>query len=186
MDKLQFFIFLLAVLLANLCNLLLCNYRIYFSSFSILNIAAVWHITHAHRHACARAHTHTHKCNGPFPGLPRWAATRKVKAISEWQWHQLGDMQVCTSLQIDNHASTPPLSFLQAGCPSCRAINSINRRWQTAAILNKTVKSPCLCNLLPDFDDVLHNDAHWTLIVDPSLQFRSFENPRRWRRPPSL
>jgi len=24
---------------------------------------------------------------------------------SEWQWHQLGDMQVCTSLQADNHAS---------------------------------------------------------------------------------
>jgi len=33
---------------------------------------------------------------------------------SEWQWHQLGHMQVCTSLQSDNHASTPPLSFLQA------------------------------------------------------------------------
>ena len=27
---------------------------------------------------------------------------------SEWQWHQLGDMQICTSLQTDNHASTPP------------------------------------------------------------------------------
>jgi len=22
----------------------------------------------------------------------------------EWQWHQLGRMQVCTSLQTDNHA----------------------------------------------------------------------------------
>ena len=44
---------------------------------------------------------------------------------SEWQWHQLGHMQVCTSLQTDNHASTPPLSFLQAGCPSCRPTNSI-------------------------------------------------------------
>jgi len=32
---------------------------------------------------------------------------------SEWQWHQLGHMQVSTSLQTDNHASTPPLSFLQ-------------------------------------------------------------------------
>jgi len=30
---------------------------------------------------------------------------------SEWQWHQLGRMQVCTLLQTDNHASTPPLSF---------------------------------------------------------------------------
>jgi len=34
---------------------------------------------------------------------------------SEWQWHHLGHMQVCTSLQTDNHASTPPLSSLQAG-----------------------------------------------------------------------
>ena len=44
---------------------------------------------------------------------------------SEWQWYQLGHMQVCTSLQTDNHSSTPPLSFLQAGCPSCRPINSV-------------------------------------------------------------
>jgi len=44
---------------------------------------------------------------------------------SEWQWHQLGHMQVCTSLQTDNHASTPPLSFLRAGCPSCRPANSV-------------------------------------------------------------
>jgi len=31
---------------------------------------------------------------------------------SEWQWHQLGHMQVCTLVQTHNHASTPPLSFL--------------------------------------------------------------------------
>jgi len=30
---------------------------------------------------------------------------------SEWQWHLLGHMQVCTLLQTDNHAGTPPLSF---------------------------------------------------------------------------
>ena len=34
-------------------------------------------------------------------------------------------MQVCTSLQTDNHASTPPLSFLQAVLPSCRPTNSV-------------------------------------------------------------
>ena len=44
---------------------------------------------------------------------------------SEWQRHQLGHMQVCTSLQTDNHASTPALSFLQAGCPSCCPTNSV-------------------------------------------------------------
>jgi len=29
---------------------------------------------------------------------------------SEWQWHLLGHMQVSTSLQSDNHATTPPLT----------------------------------------------------------------------------
>ena len=44
---------------------------------------------------------------------------------SEWQWHQLGHMHACTSLQTDNHTSIPPLSFLQAGCPSCQPTNSV-------------------------------------------------------------
>jgi len=34
-------------------------------------------------------------------------------------------MQVCTLLQADNHASTQPLFFLQAGCPSCRPTNCV-------------------------------------------------------------
>jgi len=43
-----------------------------------------------------------------------------------WQWHQLDHMQIiCTSLQADNHASTSPLSFFQAECPSCRQTNSV-------------------------------------------------------------
>jgi len=39
----------------------------------------------------------------------------------EWQWHQLGHMQICTSPQTDNHANTPP----QTGCSSCYPTNSI-------------------------------------------------------------
>jgi len=31
--------------------------------------------------------------------------------VSEWQWHQLGRMQVSTALQTDNRISAPPLSF---------------------------------------------------------------------------
>jgi len=34
-------------------------------------------------------------------------------------------MQICTLTQTHNHASIPPLSFLQAGCPSCRPTNSV-------------------------------------------------------------
>jgi len=36
---------------------------------------------------------------------------------SEWQWHQLGHMQVCTLLQTDNHANTSPLSFFTGRMP---------------------------------------------------------------------
>jgi len=36
---------------------------------------------------------------------------------SEWQWHQLSHMQVCTLFQTDNHASTSPLSFFSGWMP---------------------------------------------------------------------
>jgi len=36
---------------------------------------------------------------------------------SEWQWHQLGHMQVCILLQTDNHASTSLLSFFTGRMP---------------------------------------------------------------------
>jgi len=36
---------------------------------------------------------------------------------SEWQWHQLGHMHVCTLFQTDNHASNPPLSFFTGRMP---------------------------------------------------------------------
>jgi len=61
----------------------------------------------------------------------REAGTRKVNQSgftggrdSECQWHQLGHMEICASPQADNHASITPLSFSQAGCPSCCPINS--------------------------------------------------------------
>ena len=36
---------------------------------------------------------------------------------SEWQWHQLGRMQVCTLLQTDNHASNPTPQFFTGRMP---------------------------------------------------------------------
>ena len=70
--------------------------------------------------------------NGPFSGTTQVSQYQKGKTNldfteardSEWQWHHLGHVQVCVSLQTENHASTPPLSFLQAGCPSCHPTNS--------------------------------------------------------------
>ena len=77
--------------------------------------------------------THTHTHTALFLGLPRVSRYEKGKTNldfteardSEWQWHQLGHMQVCISLQTDNQTSTPPLSFLQAGCPFCRPTNCV-------------------------------------------------------------
>jgi len=36
---------------------------------------------------------------------------------SKWQWNPLGHMQLCTLLQTDNHARTPPLSFFTGRMP---------------------------------------------------------------------
>ena len=80
-----------------------------------------------------RTHTHTLPFNGPFTGTTQVSRYQKGKTNlditeardSEWQWRQLDRMQVCTLFQTDNHASTPPLSFLQAGCPSCCLTNSV-------------------------------------------------------------
>jgi len=88
-----------------------------------------WPICSAH----IATNTHTHPFNGPFSGTTQVSRYQKGRTNldfteatdSEWQWHQLGQMQICTSLQTDNHASTPQLSFLQAGCPSCRPTNSV-------------------------------------------------------------
>ena len=63
--------------------------------------------------------THTHTLNSPLSGTTLVSRHQKGKTNldfneardSEWQWHQLGHMQVCTSLQTDNHTSTEPLSF---------------------------------------------------------------------------
>jgi len=40
---------------------------------------------------------------------------------NEWQWYQLGHM----SPQTDNHASTPPLSFLTGQVPFLPPNNSV-------------------------------------------------------------
>ena len=88
--------------------------------------------SHSHRYT----HIYIHTFNGLFSGTTQVSQYQKGKTNldfteardSEWQWHQLGHMQVCISLQTDNHASTvaPHYSvFLQAGCPSCRPTNSV-------------------------------------------------------------
>ena len=74
--------------------------------------------------AC-RLISHLYTFNGPLSEITRVSRYQKGKTNldfngardSEWQWHQLGHMQVCTSLQTDNHASTPPLCFFTGRMP---------------------------------------------------------------------
>jgi len=83
-------------------------------------------LRHAHTHARTHAHTHT-RLTALCPGLPIWVSQyQKGKTNldfteardSEWQWHQLGHVLVCTSLQRDNHASTPPLTNVTSSIPN--------------------------------------------------------------------
>ena len=66
----------------------------------------------------SHTHTHTHPLNGPLSGTTQVNRYHKGKTNlnfteardSEWQWQQVSHMQVCTSLQADNHASTSLLT----------------------------------------------------------------------------
>jgi len=70
-------------------------------------------------------HTHTRPFNGPLSRTTLVSRYQKGKTNldfteargSEWQWHQWGHVQVCISLQTDNHASTPPLKFFTVRMP---------------------------------------------------------------------
>jgi len=68
---------------------------------------------------------HTHPFNGRLSRTTRVGRYQKGKTNldfteardSGWQWHQLGHMQVCTSLQTDNHVSTSLLKFFTGRMP---------------------------------------------------------------------
>jgi len=117
----------------NLSQLLACKSEVANLSFTLTPHIYLTEHTHTHTHTHTLARARAHPFNGPLSRTTWVSRYQKGKTNldlteardSEWQWHQLGHMQVCTSLQTDNHANTPPLSFLQAGCPSCRPANSV-------------------------------------------------------------
>ena len=139
----------------------------------------------------ASTDAHTHLFNGPFSGTTPMSRHQKGKTNldfteardSEWQWHQLGHMQVCTSLQTDNHASIPTLSFLQAGCRSCRPTNSVKALKAIALshILDGS-KSPsrkgALCRETPTLHWCLYGQSEgWTVSANATW---SICNARDW------
>jgi len=101
-------------------------------------------------------HTHT-RLTALCPGLPRWASTRKVKPIwillkqEKWQWNPLGHIQLCTSLQTDNHARTPPLSFFTGRMPFLPP----NQQHQSTEsfYVNVCKRLSCLCRVWCELKD---------------------------------
>ena len=73
---------------------------------------------------------------------------------SEWQWHQLGRMLVCTSLQTDNHASTPPLCLMMTMMSAC---------WQRSAA--RATKRPTPTPMNGNTNNLRNN-----LIVDTGVR----------------
>jgi len=65
------------------------------------------------------SHTHTHPFNSSLSGTTRVSQYQKGKTNLDFTGARDNEWQT------DNHASTPPLSFFQAGCPSCHPTNSV-------------------------------------------------------------
>ena len=64
-------------------------------------------------------------------------------------------MQICTSPQRGNHDSIPPLSFLQAGYPSCHPTNSSKHWRQQLLVLDKQTLCWIRC-----WQTIIHAHAH--------------------------
>ena len=87
---------------------------------------------------------------------------------SEWQWHQLGHMQICTLTQTHSHASIPPLKFLQAGCPSCCPTNSIKALKAQSTVLVIRTGSSSSDNKHTVLNCYQHLSRHHVAILQPS------------------
>ena len=90
----------------------------------------------SNRQGTGLQHTYTHPFNGPFPGLPRWSSTRKVKPI--WillKQETVGgsgiSWAISKSAPRSRETTTPAPNhycFLQVGwngCPFCHSTNSV-------------------------------------------------------------
>jgi len=66
----------------------------------------------------------------------------------------------------DNHTSTPPLMFLQAGCPSCRPANSVKALKANSESANTTTRELDGENECQQNDD---NNHHFTAIIQVNL-----------------
>ena len=100
-------------------------------------------------HDLFASRTHTHPFNGPFSGTTQVSRYQKGKINldfteardSEWQWHQLGHMQVCILLQTDNLTSTLPLEFFYRPDALPAAEPTASKHWRQEMHIKSTNNS---------------------------------------------
>ena len=112
------------------------------------------HVMFARKLLQERNYTHTHPFSSPLSGTTRVSRYLKGKTNldftkardSEWQWHQLGHMQVCKSAPHSRHTTMPAPRhsvFLQAGCPSCRQPTA-SKHWRQYTVWQYTAMTAVL------------------------------------------
>jgi len=90
---------------------------------------------------------HTHPFNGPLSGTTRYQKGKidldfTEARDSEWQCHQLGHMQVCTSLQTTTPAPHHSVFYRPDALPATQPTAS--KHWQ---IINNPT-TPYICSYL--------------------------------------
>ena len=98
---------------------------------------------------CLREHTYIHPFNRPFYGTTQVSRYQKGKTNldfteardSEWQWHQLGHMQVCTSL---HRQMTTPAPHHSVFSTSRMLFLPPNQHWCDSTQSQWTSKIHCL------------------------------------------
>jgi len=105
---------------------------------------------HTHTHTPhTHTHTNTHTFNSPFSRTTRVSRYQKGKTNldftaardSEWRWHQLGHMQVCTSLQTDNVTHHHSVFYRPDALPATQPTAS--KHWRHSALkISLSMKIP--------------------------------------------
>ena len=120
-----------------------------------------------------------------WPPSVEWPLTCRIFENARWRGSHLENHKNCDILAMVGLTFTKFGMVMQNGCLNCLTIKNLkfkDPRWWTVAIL-KTVHSPYLCNHSTVFDEIWHNDAHWTPTADQPLKFWIFENAGWWWPP---
>ena len=120
-----------------------------------------WRVLVLFEYQLVYTHTHTHPFNGHFSGTTQVSRYQKGRTNldfteakdNEWQWHQLGQMQVCTLLQT----SIPPLKVFYRPDALPATQPTASKHWISNYSIGKKLNFPISCANL-------HFNLVWFLV----------------------